>query len=142
MPAQQSGVAVYGEGRGAAVADYDGDGRVDLVVTQNGAPTKLYRNVGATAGLRVRLQGPPDNPTGIGAQARPLYGVRAGPVREIHAGSGYWSQDSAVIALGRASEVTRLWVRWPGGKIMTVEVPRGAREVVQHSRIARMSAID
>ena len=113
----------------AAVADYDGDGRVDLVVTQNGAPTKLYRNVGATAGLRVRLQGPPDNPTGIGAQVRPRYGEQMGPLQEIHGGSGYWSQDSSILVLGRASELTQLWVRWPGGKVMTVNVPRGAREL-------------
>ncbi|HMO66035.1 MAG TPA: VCBS repeat-containing protein, partial [Verrucomicrobiota bacterium] len=51
----ESGVAVYGEQRGAALADFDGDGRVDLVVAQNGAATRLFRNTGATPGVRVRL---------------------------------------------------------------------------------------
>jgi hypothetical protein len=40
---QDSGIAVYGEQRGAAAADYDGDGRTDLVVSQNGTETKLYQ---------------------------------------------------------------------------------------------------
>ena len=96
VPGQESGVKVYGEQRGAALADYDGDGRVDLVVTQNGADTKLFHNVSARPGLRVKLKGPPGNPQGIGAQIRLVFGRRSGTVREIHAGSGYWSQDSAV----------------------------------------------
>src|SRR5512138_1625053 len=41
VPGQQSGIEVYGEQRGAAVADYDADGRADLMVAQNGAATKL-----------------------------------------------------------------------------------------------------
>ncbi|HET9708856.1 MAG TPA: VCBS repeat-containing protein, partial [Gemmatimonadales bacterium] len=59
VPGQVSGITVYGDQRGAAFGDYDADGRVDLVVSQNGAETKLYHNERATPGLRVRLQGPP-----------------------------------------------------------------------------------
>jgi len=129
VPGQESGVKVYGEQRGAALCDYDGDGRVDLVVTQNGAETKLYHNVGARPGLRVRLQGPEGNPAGIGAQVRLLYAQRAGPVREIHAGSGYWSQDSAVQVLGTPQPPTQIWVRWPGGKSTTSALPQGAKEI-------------
>jgi hypothetical protein len=126
---RESGVAVYGEQRGCALADYDGDGRVDLVVTQNGAATKLYHNVGGKPGLRVRLKGGAGNPTGVGAQLRLIYGERKGPVREIHAGSGYWSQDGAVQVLGMAETPRQLWVRWPGGKTLTASVSRGAREI-------------
>ena len=54
---RESGVKVYGEQRGAAVGDYDEDGRLDLVVGQNGAETKVYRNVGGREGLRVRVKG-------------------------------------------------------------------------------------
>jgi hypothetical protein len=126
---QQSGVKVYGEGRGAALCDYDGDGRVDLVVGQNGAETKLYHNVGARVGLRVRLKGPAGNASGVGAQMRLKFGQRAGPVREIHGGSGYWSQDSAVQVLGTPEPPTSIWVRWPGGQVTSSEVPAKAREI-------------
>ena len=120
---------VYGEQRGCALCDYDGDGRVDLVVTQNGAATKLFHNDGAKPGLRVRLSGLAGNPLGIGASIRLLFGQRNGPVREIHAGSGYWSQDSAVQVLSTPEPPTRLWVRWPGGKTNVADVPASAREV-------------
>jgi len=129
VPGQESGIKVYGEQRGCAACDYDGDGRVDLVVTQNGAETKLYHNARARPGLRVRLNGPAGNPRAIGASLRLKLGSALGPIREIHAGSGYWSQDSAVQVLGTPQAPTQLWVRWPGGQTTTANVPAGAREV-------------
>jgi hypothetical protein len=127
---QGSGIKIYGEQRGCALADFDGDGRVDLVVAQNGAETKLYHNLGAKPGLRVHLLGPPGNPDGIGASIRVGSGGRFGPARELHAGSGYWSQDSAVQILSADEPPTELWVRWPGGKEQTLPIPQSAREVL------------
>jgi hypothetical protein len=111
------------------VADYDGDGRADLVVAQNGAATKLFHNVTGRAGLRVRLAGPVGNPDGVSAQVRLKFGERFGSVREVHGGSGYWSQDAAVQVLGAPEAPTQVWVRWPGGTISTVAVPAGGKEV-------------
>jgi hypothetical protein len=128
VPGQTSGIQVYGEQRGAAACDYDGDGRTDLVVTQNGNTTKLYHNETARPGLRVTLIGPAGNPTAIGAQLRLRYRNSEGPVREIHAGSGYWSQDAATQVLGRKESSASLWVRWPGGKTAIYEIPDEARE--------------
>ncbi len=130
VPGQESGVKIYGEQRGAALADYDGDGRVDLVVTQNSAETILLRNTRGRPGLRVRLKGPEGNPLGVGAVLRLRCGEQWGPAREVHAGSGYWSQDSAVAVLGMPTEPTGLWVRWPAGKTMVQAIPSGTREVV------------
>ena len=130
VPGRVSGIEVYGDQRGAALADYNADGRVDLVISQNGAATKLYRNQGAQPGLRVRLVGPPSNPNGIGAAMRLVYADHRGPVREIHAGSGYWSQDGAVQVLGLAATPIAVWVRWPSGKETEVPVEAGAREIV------------
>ena len=129
MPGQRSGLKVYGEQRGAATADFNKDGRVDLVVSQSGAATRLYRNALGKPGLRVRLSGPSGNPEGIGAQIRLFFGKRAGPIRELHAGSGYWSQDSAIQVLAIPESPTELWIRWPGGKITTTPIPTGAKEV-------------
>jgi len=130
VPGQESGLLIYGEQRGAALSDYDGDGRLDLVVSQNAGPTKLYRNVGANPGLRVRLAGPPGNPQGVGALLRLADGAgRMGPAREIHAGSGYWSQDSAVQVMCAAFEPKQIQIRWPNGKVTKSDIPAGAREV-------------
>jgi hypothetical protein len=126
---QESGIKVYGEQRGAAVADFDQDGRPDLVVTQNGAATKLFRNVNGKPGLRVRLIGPAGNPDSVGAQIRLFFGERASPLREIHGGSGYWSQDSAVTIFSGPEPPSRIWVRWPGGKVTNASIPAPAKEI-------------
>jgi len=44
VPGQESGLLIYGEQRACAAADFDHDGAIDLVVTQNSGPTKLFRN--------------------------------------------------------------------------------------------------
>ena len=130
-----SGIAVYGDQRGAAFADYNADGRTDLVVSQNGAQTKLFRNVGAVPGIRVRLVGNQDNPHAIGATVRLVYVDGRGPAREVQAGSGYWSQNGAVQVLGVGGEMTGVWVRWPDGT-ETIEPVDGrvAEVVVRHGR--------
>ena len=130
VPGQESGIKVYGEQRGAAVCDFDGDGRTDLVVTQNGGETRLFHNVRGKPGLRVRLQGPARNPMGIGAVVRLKFGDRFGPAREIHGGSGYWSADSAVQVMSEPGVPTQIWVRWPAGLVVTANVPPSAKEVV------------
>ncbi len=126
---QDSGVLIYGEQRGAAVADFDADGRVDLVVAQNGAETRLFRNRTALPGLRVRLDAGPENPDGIGAQVRSLFGERAGPVLEVRAGGGYWSQDSSVLVVTGPRSPDALLIRWPGGRETSAPVPAGTREL-------------
>jgi enediyne biosynthesis protein E4 len=130
MDGARSGILVYGDQRGAAYSDFDGDGRLDLVVTQNAAATRLLRNREATPGLRVRLQGQPNNPDAIGAQVRIVYGDRMGPLREIQAGSGYWSQNGAVQVFGLSATPSAVWVRWPGGQESRTAVPASARELV------------
>ena len=82
----------------------------------------------------MRLIGPAGNPTGVGAQIRLQYGERKGPVREVHAGSGYWSQDSAAQVMGGAEIPARIDVRWPGGKTTSAPVPQGAREIAVDAR--------
>jgi len=130
LAGQASGIRVYGEQRGAALADYDHDGCLDLAVTQNGAATCLFRNEGARPGLRVRVKGSAGNPAGIGVCLRLGFGSRLGPAREIHAGSGYGSQDGTVQVMATPERPSRLWMRWPGGQIREVPLPPACREVV------------
>jgi hypothetical protein len=129
VPGQTSGIAVYGEQRGAAVSDFNEDGRPDLVVTQNGAATRLFENATGAPGLRVRLRGPPGNPQGVGAVVRLNFESHTGPAREIHAGSGYWSQDSSVLVLATPSPPREISVHWPGGGTTKATIPPAAREI-------------
>jgi hypothetical protein len=129
VPGQDSGIEVYGEQRGAACCDFDGDGRLDLAVTQNGAETKLYRNLAAKPGLRVRLRGLGNNPQGFGAVLRLKTQERWGPAREVHGGAGYWSQDAVVQVLAAPQPAQELQVRWPGGKTTVFQIPAAASEV-------------
>ncbi len=138
MSGSESGIRVYGEGRGAALCDYDQDGRLDLAVGQNSNSTLLYRNVGGTPGLSIRMEGKPQNPDGIGAVVRLVYpGGEAGPAREVRAGGGYWSQDSSRIVLGRAGEPQSIRVRWPGGVTTETPVTKSARKIVVREPGAR-----
>jgi len=130
MSGRASGLVIYGDQRGAAYADFNNDGRLDLAVSQNGAATRLFANRGASVGLRVRVHGSPKNPDAIGTQLRVMYGDRMGPVREVQAGAGYWSQNSATQLFGLSGTPTSVWVRWPGGKETRIPVPAGAKEVV------------
>ncbi|MEY2787173.1 MAG: hypothetical protein RLZZ34_316 [Verrucomicrobiota bacterium] len=127
---ENSGVSVPGDGRGAAVCDYDGDGRVDLAVGQNGSETTLWHNVGARPGVRVRLSGTGGNPAAVGARVRWKSADGYGPVREIHLGSGDGSCDDPTPVLGTGGRnVESVEIRWPGGAVSTVPVAIGQLEV-------------
>ncbi len=137
MTGKQSGLAAYGEGRGLALGDYDQDGRVDLLMAQNGGPLKLYRNQQATPGLRVHLRGKPSNASGVGARLRVEIDGKWGPSREVRAGGGYWSQDSLTSVLGCPKPPTRLEVRWPQGLITLVPIAAGQRELIVEAPLER-----
>jgi hypothetical protein len=126
---QQSGISILGDQRGAAVADFDGDGRVDVAVAQNGAPMTLWRNIGGTPGLRVTLTGPAGNPLAIGAQLRIIANGKPGPVRELHAGSGYWSMDAVTTVLALPANATELSIRWPDNVQQTVAITPSTRRL-------------
>jgi hypothetical protein len=126
---RESGITIPGDGRGAAAADFDGDGRVDLAVAQNGGPTTLWHNVRGTTGLTVRAAAGRWNPGGLGTQVRVVRGRTLGPIREIRAGGGYWSSDAATTTLALPSGATGLWVRWPGGREETVALAPSQRSV-------------
>jgi len=110
-------------GRGAAFADYDNDGKIDVFIVNLGAPAVLLRNTTAGAGhwIGVHLVGRKSNRDGIGAQVE----VVAGGIRqqrERTAGSGYLSQDDGRLhfGLGNATAIDSLTVTWPSGTVQTL----------------------
>jgi hypothetical protein len=118
VPGQRSGIKIYGEQRGAALGDFNADGRVDLAVSQNGNKTKLYVNQTLKRGFRIQLVGPAGNRDAIGSSIRMVYknGLK-GPERSIQAGSGYWSQNSTMQVMGYkgSDKPTAIVVKWFDG---------------------------
>ncbi len=130
VPGTESGIKLYGEQRGAALGDFNGDARVDLAVSQNDGETALYANRAPRSGIRVRLRGPDDNRNGIGARLRVVYRDGSkGPLREVQTGSGYLSQNSTTQVLGLASEPDGIEVAWPDGVMQFMRVKEGAVNV-------------
>ena len=130
MASAMSGIRMNGDQRGSAVADFNHDGRVDLLMGQNTGQTKLYRNRLAKRGLRVRLSGGKGNPSGVGAKLRLGTETKLGPAREVRAGGGYRSQDAATQVLSMSDVTpTRLQVAWPSGEITTTEIAEGASRI-------------
>ena len=105
--------------RGAAYADYDLVGDIDILVTENDGPAHLWRNDTELGNfLRVELEGRSGNRDAIGAQMEIKAGGRK-QVRRRRTGSSYLSQSelAAVFGLGTYLSVDSLWITWPGGRI-------------------------
>jgi hypothetical protein len=114
-------------GRGAAYADIDNDGDLDVVVTQNGRHACLFRNDQQTGHhwLRVKPRGRSANRNGIGA----VIELTAGGItqrRQVMPARSYLSQVELPVTfgLGSTGSVESLTVTWPGGRTQAVPVDR------------------
>jgi hypothetical protein len=106
-------------GRGCAYGDFDGDGFIDVVLTENGGPARLLRNEGVPGHHRLRLvlkgDGRRSNTSAIGAKVI----LKAGDTvlyREVVSARGYLSQSELPVTfgLGKSTRIDQVEIRWPG----------------------------
>jgi enediyne biosynthesis protein E4 len=105
-------------GRGAAYADINNDGALDVLMTTNGGRSYLFRNEGTTNhSLRIKLVGTQSNRDGIGAVVR----VTSGNEKQwkmVRSGSSYLSQSElvATFGLGPRNKADAIEIQWPSGQ--------------------------
>lgn len=129
--------------RGAAYADYDRDGDIDLLVAENAGPAHLYRNdLQEGHFLRVSLKGTKSNRNGIGSQVIALLNGKR-MYRRVRSGSSYLAshERTAIFGLGDATHVDSLWVHWSSGGISRFGRIEGDREVLLVEGLDTLSEI-
>jgi enediyne biosynthesis protein E4 len=124
-------------GRGAAYADFDNDGDLDLLVTANNGPARLYRNDNANQNdvLRVKLVGTRSNRDAIGARVTVAGANGFKTWNMVRTGSSYASQNELTLTfgLGRPDGTDRAFtveVVWPDGERMSLPQVKANQSLV------------
>lgn len=132
VTAEQSGSDLFKPivGRGAAYADIDGDGDLDVLLTQIAGPPRLLRNEQRTGNrsLRIKLIGTRSNRDAIGARVT-LRGPGHIWQAQVMPTRSYLSQSELPITVGFGAEKipAEMEIRWPRGAVQKVELPPGQR---------------
>jgi hypothetical protein len=105
--------------RGAAYADFDGDGDLDIALASLDGPAHLFRNDGGNRNnwIRVRTIGSQSNRSGIGTVVR-VTSASGTQWQMVHSGSSYASQSELTLTFGlaRDARVSAMAVQWPSGR--------------------------
>ena len=104
-------------GRGAAYADYDNNGTLDILVTENNGPVHLIRNNNINNYLRVKIKSVNSNRDGIGTKLIAITKDNR-MIRKVKTGSSFMSHSETTITfgLGNNQKVDSLYVYWPNNK--------------------------
>jgi hypothetical protein len=124
--------------RGAAFADYDNDGDVDIAVNNSGQQATLLRNDGGNAAnwLGLVLRGVQSNRDALGARIKITVQGRT-LVRELRSGGSYLSAHDPrmLVGLGAAEQVERIEVLWLGGAKQVVESVAGNQYLLIEEKV-------
>ena len=123
--------------RGAAYADIDNDGSLDVLLTTNGGAPLLFHSEGGTNhSLRVKLVGTKSNRGGIGAVVRVISG-KDQQWQMVHSGSSYLSQSELALTFGlsAATIADAIEVQWPSGQVDKVSnIPASQTITIQEGK--------
>ena len=127
------------DGRAVAVADFDRDGRLDILIQSLDRPAVLLMAQGGSAHwLEVDLVGAGSNPDAVGASVIAQVGERR-MTRQRIIGTGFLSASSPVLhfGLGEATHVDALEIRWPSGERQVLrDVGADVRVVVRQGEVS------
>ena len=131
---------------GAAYADLDNDGDLDLVVNTLTEPAFIYQNMAREQGkghfLQIALQGESPNTGGIGARVEIEY-PGGSLFQEAFPTRGFQSSVDPVLhmGLGKYAAVDRLRITWPDGRVQTLENVQADRRItLKQSDALRVAA--
>jgi hypothetical protein len=126
LPQPIAGREAVRSSRSAATADFDGDGRLELLVNNfNDRPYYFKNQFPRRHYVSVRLHGTLSNRDAIGAVVTVTAGTRK-MVRQVESTGGYLSQSSKTLhfGLGDADRIDRLEVRWPGHPPLIIDATK------------------
>lgn len=114
------------DGRGVALADFDNQGSLDVVVANQRGPLLMYRNEidKKRHWIALELEGTRSNRSAIGAQVCVHWNGQQ-QRQELTAASGYSAQNQRRLhfGLGSHSDVDHITIRWPSGQLQEVLRP-------------------
>jgi enediyne biosynthesis protein E4 len=124
--AQAVGARDQFDGRAVAVADLWNRGVLDVIVANQRGPLLIYRNTAAPENnwIAFELEGSASNRTAIGAQVRVFWAGKE-QLQEVAGGSGFCAQNQRRLhfGLGRGARPERAEIRWPSGRVQTIDAP-------------------